>query len=66
VGVRPRQRFVMGEAGFNPDQRKRYSFGTLLLCHVLESIAPALREITQYEFGSRIGFALSPLAKALT
>lgn len=65
VGVRPRQRFVMGEAGFDPDQRKRYSFGTLLLCHVLESITPELRDITQYEFGSRVAFALSPLGKAL-
>lgn len=61
VGVRPRRRFVMGEAGFDPDQRKRYSFGTLLLCHVLESIAPELREIPQYEFGSRVAYALSPL-----
>lgn len=65
VGVRPRQRFVMGEAGFDPDQRKRYSFGTLLLCHVLESIAPELRDIPQFEFGSRVGLALSPLGKSL-
>ena len=58
-GVRPRQRFIMGEAGFNPDQRKRYSFGTLLLCHILDSISPELREVPQFEFGSRLAYALS-------
>ena len=59
AGVRPRSRFIMGEAGFNPDQRKRYSFGTLLLCHILESISPELRDVPQYELGSRIAYALS-------
>jgi hypothetical protein len=59
VDVRPRQRFVMGEAGFDADQRKRYSFGTLLLCHVLESISPELRNATQFELGSRLGYALT-------
>ena len=58
--VRPRQRFIMGEAGFDPDQRKRYSFGTLLLCHILDSISPELRDVPQYELGSRLGYALSP------
>jgi hypothetical protein len=58
--VRPRQRFIMGEAGFNPDQRKRYSFGTLLLCHILDSISPELRDVPQYELGSRLAYALSP------
>jgi hypothetical protein len=59
AGVRPRARFIMGEAGFNPDQRKRYSFGTLLLCHILESISPELRDVPQFEPGSRLGYALS-------
>ena len=57
--VRPRQRFIMGEAGFDPDQRKRYSFGTLLLCHVLDSISPELRDLPQFELGSRLGYALN-------
>jgi len=57
--VRPRQRFVMGEAGFNPDLRKRYSFGTLLLCHILDSISAELRDVPQYELGSRMAYALS-------
>lgn len=60
VGVRPRARFVMGESDWDPDQRKRYSFGTLLLRHVMESIQPELRDITQYELGSRLAYALRP------
>lgn len=56
--VRPRQRFVAGEAGFDPDQRKAFSFGTLLLRQVLESISPDLRDIPQYEFASRLSYAL--------
>jgi hypothetical protein len=59
--VRPRQRFIMGDAGFDPDQRKRYSFGTLLLCHILDSIAPELRDIPQFELGSRVAYALNTL-----
>jgi hypothetical protein len=62
AGVRPRGRFVMGEAGFDPDKRKRYSFGTLLLCHVLESIDPELRNITHYEYGSRLAYAMGPMS----
>lgn len=57
--VRPRARFVMGEAGFNPDQRKRYSFGTLLLCHILDQISAELRDVPQYELGSRLAYALN-------
>jgi hypothetical protein len=57
-GVRPRRRFVAGELGFNPDQRKRYAFGTLLLRHALESIDPELRDLTQYELGSRLAYLL--------
>lgn len=58
AGVRPRRRFVAGELGFNPDMRKRYAFGTLLLRHVLESISPELRDLTQYELGSRLAYVL--------
>jgi hypothetical protein len=56
--VRPRQRFVMGEAGFDLDLRKRYSFGTLLLRQMLDSISPELRDLTQYELGSRLAYVL--------
>lgn len=57
-GVRPRRRFVPGEQGFDLDMRKRYAFGTLLLRHVLESISPEIRDVTQYELGSRLAFVL--------
>lgn len=56
--VRPRQRFVAGEADFDPDLRKAFSFGTLLLRQVLESISPELRDIPQYEFATRLSYAL--------
>ena len=61
AGVRPRARFVMGEGGFDRNPRKRYSFGTPLLRHVLESISLELRGVPQYELGSRLAYALSPL-----
>ncbi len=48
-GVRPRQRFVAGEAGFDIDLRKAFSFGTLLMREVLQSISEDLRVLTQYE-----------------
>lgn len=57
--VRPRRRFVAGEAGFDVDLRKHYSFGTLLLRHVLASISPDLKDLTHYEYGSRLGCALA-------
>jgi hypothetical protein len=57
--VRPRHRFVAGEAGFDVDLRKMYSFGTLLLRQALESISPELRDMPHYEFGSRLAYVLS-------
>ncbi len=57
--VRPRRRFLAGDASFDPDLRKMYSFGTLLLRQVLDSISSELRDVTQYEFGARLGYVLS-------
>ncbi len=57
--VRPRRRFVGGDAAFNPDSRERYSFGTLLLRGILSSISPELADLTQYELGSRLGYVTS-------
>jgi hypothetical protein len=57
--VRPRQRFVMGARDFDYDLRKLYSFGTLLLRQVLDSIAPELKDLTQYELGSRLAYVVS-------
>ena len=61
-GVRPRQRFVAGEAGFDIDLRKAFSFGTLLLRQVLQSISDELRDVPQYEFASRLSYATRPPA----
>jgi hypothetical protein len=61
AGVRPRAAFLMGAVNHDGPERRRYSFGTLLLRQVLESIAPELRAVPQYEFGSRLAYALSPL-----
>lgn len=60
-GVRPRAAFTMGTSGREGPERRRYSFGTLLLRQVLESISPELRAVPQFEFGSRLAYALSPL-----
>lgn len=57
-GVRPRQRFAMGQEGFDLDQRKLFSYGTLLLRQALNSVDPSLGDLTQYEFGSRIAWIL--------
>ena len=57
AGVRPRAPFGTG-VSFDGSERRRYSFGTLMLREVLESIAPELRAVPQYEFGSRLAYAL--------
>jgi hypothetical protein len=56
--VRPRRRFVAGDAGFDVDLRKHYSFGTLLLRHALEEISPTLKDLPHYEYGSRLACVL--------
>jgi hypothetical protein len=56
--VRPRRRFVAGDAGFDMDLRKHYSFGTLLLRHALEEISPDLKDLPHYEYASRLACAL--------
>lgn len=57
--VRPRKRFIGGDADFDLDLRKAYSFGTLLLRQMLESISPDLRDLTHYEFASRLSYLVS-------
>jgi hypothetical protein len=64
AGVKPRAPFRM-DGSFDGSERRRYSFGTQRLREVLEAIAPELRAVPQYEFGSRLAFALSPLARQL-
>jgi hypothetical protein len=59
VGVLPRQRFAMGDDSFDPDIRKNFSYGTLLLRQALYSVRPDLGDLTQWELGSRIALVLS-------
>lgn len=56
--VRPRQRFRMGDESFDLDMRKLFSYGTLLLQQVLASVSDDLGSLTQYEYGSRLVYAL--------
>lgn len=58
-GVRPRQRFIPGEDAFDIDMRKAFSFGTLLLRQLLDSVSPDLRDLTHYEYGSRLAFVMA-------
>lgn len=57
-GVRPRQRFRMGDESFDIDLRKAYSYGTLLLRQLLASLSKDLADIPQYEFASRLLYVL--------
>jgi hypothetical protein len=61
TGVRPRAPFVSGGEGHDGPERRRYSFGTLRLRQALESISDELATIPQWEFGSRLSYALDPL-----
>ena len=58
VDVRPRRRFVLGGPPQGSEARKLFSFGTLGLRELIESAAPELRDITQYELGSRLAYLL--------
>ena len=59
AGVLPRRRFAMGDTTFDPDLRKNFSYGTLLLRQALASVSPELGDLTQYEFSSRLAYVLS-------
>lgn len=63
-GVRPRQRFRMGDESFDLDMRKLFSYGTLLLQQVLASVSDDLGNLTQYEYGSRLVHALRHSAES--
>lgn len=56
--VRPRARFTLGIQDFDYDLRKAFSFGTLLLRSVLDTVSPELRDLTQYELGARLAYVL--------
>jgi hypothetical protein len=60
AGIRPRLPYQRWSDGSDGSERRRYSFGTLMLYRALDSIAPELRAVPQYELGSRLAYALSP------
>jgi len=62
--VRPRTRLKLGDDTFELEMRKLFSFGTLLLRQVLESVETGLGDLTQYEFGSRVAYLVSDLARS--
>lgn len=57
-GVRPRRRFTMGADNFDLDQRKLFSYGTLLLRQALNNVDSTLGDLTQYELGARLAWVL--------
>ena len=57
VNVRPRRRLIDG-GGSNQEVRRLFSFGTLGLSQVLESISPDLKDISQFELGSRLAYLM--------
>lgn len=57
--MQPRQRAIVGSATEWDQERKLFSFGTLSLRQLLGSIAPELRDLTQFELGSRLAYLLS-------
>ncbi len=59
VNVRPRRRLTVGGAAPQHDDRKLFSFGTLALSKLLESISPDLKDIAQFELGSRLAYLMN-------
>jgi hypothetical protein len=60
VDVLPRRRIMVGAAHTHEhEDRRLYSFGTRALSSLLESISPRLKDLTQYELGSRLSYVMS-------
>jgi len=57
VDVRPRQRPMVGTTNDRED-RRLFSFGTLALSALLESVSPELKDLTQYDLGSRLSYLM--------
>ncbi len=57
VDIRPRQRPMVGTTTDRED-RRLFSFGTLALSVLLESVSPELKDLTQYDLGSRLSYLM--------
>ena len=58
VGVRLRRSLIVDTAAARPPnpQRKGFSYATTALAKLLESISPDLKDISQFELGSRLAY----------
>ena len=56
--VRPRQWAMVGSMPKGSKQRRLFSFGTQALSKLLESISPDLKDVTQFELGSRLAYLM--------
>ena len=56
VNMHPRKRLVVGRGMPEDPDRKGFSFATTALSNLLESIAPELQNLNQFELASRLCF----------
>ena len=56
VDVRLRRSLISDTAARPDERRKGFSFATMALAKLLESISPDLRNISQFELGSRLAY----------
>lgn len=61
--IRPRQRPQVRKAAGEKEGRRLFSFGTWSLRRLLESIDQELRDLTQFELGSRLAFLMNRQAE---
>ena len=58
VDVRLRRSLIIDAAGQPDKQRKGFSYATQALAKLLESISPDLKDLSQFELGSRLAYLM--------
>jgi len=56
--IRPRQSAMVAGPHSGQEKRKLFAYGTVALSQLLEAISPELKDLTQYELGSRLSFLM--------
>ncbi len=56
--IRPRQSATVAGPHSGQEKRKLFAYGTVALSQLLEAISPELKDLTQYELGSRLSFLM--------
>ncbi len=56
--IRPRQSATVAGPHSGHEKRKLFAYGTVALSQLLEAISPELKDLTQYELGSRLSFLM--------